>query len=221
MARQAGFWSVDDRLVEISLGGDPLETLNATVDFECVRPNLARAAGRARSPKGGRASLDVVLTFKMLVLQSLHGLSLAPTGRMVRDRLSWMRFCGLGIIDTVPDANTLWNAGGAHQGRRARRVVRGSGPGDQSGRVHPARWSDHRRQPHRSPAPTQLRRRDGGDQGGQDGVRDLAGQACQGGTKGHERALDRAVFQGQDARGRQQTSRPRDPDLRRQKPHRH
>ncbi|NSY39849.1 IS5 family transposase, partial [Leisingera sp. ANG59] len=31
------------------------------------------------------------------------------TERMVRDRLSWMRFCGLGIADTVPDANTLWD----------------------------------------------------------------------------------------------------------------
>lgn len=29
--------------------------------------------------------------------------------KMVRDRLSWMRFCGLGIADTVPDANTLWD----------------------------------------------------------------------------------------------------------------
>ncbi|MFC0161912.1 transposase, partial [Mameliella alba] len=45
----------------------------------------------------------------MLVLQSLHGLSLESTERMVRDRLSWMRFCGLGIADTVPDANTLWD----------------------------------------------------------------------------------------------------------------
>ncbi len=29
--------------------------------------------------------------------------------RMVRERLSWMRFCGLGIADTVPDASTLWD----------------------------------------------------------------------------------------------------------------
>jgi transposase, IS5 family len=27
----------------------------------------------------------------------------------VRDRLSWMRFCGLGPGDAVPDANTLWD----------------------------------------------------------------------------------------------------------------
>lgn len=109
MAKQAGFWSVDDRLAEISAGGDPLEILNATVDFERFRPILERAAGKARSAKGGRPSLDVVLKFRMLVLQSLHGLSLEATERMVRDRLSWMRFCGLGIADTVPDANTLWD----------------------------------------------------------------------------------------------------------------
>ena len=109
MAKQAGFWSVEDRLAEISEGGDPLETLNKTVDFERFRPILERAAGRPRSPKGGRPALDVVLKFRMLVLQSLHGLSLDATERMVRDRLSWMRFCGLGIVDTVPDANTLWD----------------------------------------------------------------------------------------------------------------
>jgi hypothetical protein len=38
MAKQAGFCSVDDRLAEISAGGDPLENLNATVDFERFRP---------------------------------------------------------------------------------------------------------------------------------------------------------------------------------------
>ncbi|MFW8637577.1 transposase, partial [Cribrihabitans pelagius] len=106
MSRQAGFWSVDDRLAEISAGGDPLETLNATVDFERFRPILECAAGRPRSSKGGRPALDIVLKFGMLVLQSLHGLSLEGTERMVRDRLSWMRFCGLGIAGTVPDANT-------------------------------------------------------------------------------------------------------------------
>ncbi len=109
MAKQAGFWSVEDRLEEISAGGDPLETPNATVEFERFRPILEKAAGRPPSSKGGRPAMDVVLKFRMLVLQSLHGLSLEATERMVRDRLSWMRFCGLGIADTVADANTLWD----------------------------------------------------------------------------------------------------------------
>jgi IS5 family transposase len=113
MSKQLGFWSIEDRLAEISATGDPLETLNATVNFERFRSILEAAAGRRRGPKGGRPSLDVVLKFRMLVLQSLHGLSLEATERMVRDRLSWMRFCGLGISDTVPDANTLWECGGS------------------------------------------------------------------------------------------------------------
>ncbi len=109
MAKPAGFWSVEERLSEISDSGDPLETLNAAVNFERFRPILERAAGCPGSRKGGRPALDVVLKFRMLVLQSLYGLSLDARERMVRDKLSWMRFCGLGITDTGPDANTLWD----------------------------------------------------------------------------------------------------------------
>lgn len=64
------------RLNEISASGDPLETLNATVDFEMFRPILERTTGASRSAKGGRPPFDAVLKFRMLVLQSLHGLSL-------------------------------------------------------------------------------------------------------------------------------------------------
>jgi len=79
------------------------------VDFERFRPILEYAAGNSRGPKGGCPSLDLVLKFRMLVLQSLHGPSLEATERMVWDRLSWMRFCGLRIADTAPDAITLWD----------------------------------------------------------------------------------------------------------------
>ncbi len=70
-----------------------------------LRTTLTRGAGS----KGGRPGFDPVLKLKMLVLQSLHGLSLTQTSYMVRDRLSWMRFCGLGPGGTVPNANTLWD----------------------------------------------------------------------------------------------------------------
>lgn len=109
MQGQSGFWDVEDRLKELSAEGDPLEKLAATVDFEMFRPVLRTALGRSAGGKGGRPGFDPVLKFKMLVLQALHGLSLAQTSYMVRDRLSWMRFCGLGPGDTVPDANTLWD----------------------------------------------------------------------------------------------------------------
>ena len=109
MSGQLGFWSLEDRLAEISARGDPLETLAATVDFEMFRPVLVEALGERPRWKGGRPGFDPVLKFRMLVLQSLHGLSLEATEYLVRDRLSWMRFCELGPEDQVPDANTLWD----------------------------------------------------------------------------------------------------------------
>ena len=109
MSKQPSLWDVDNRLAEISADGDPLEKLSATVDFERFRPILETAAGRPRGAKGGRPALDVVLKFKMPVLQSLRGLSLEATEHMVRDRLSWTRFCGMDLSDKVPDANTLWD----------------------------------------------------------------------------------------------------------------
>ena len=46
--------------------------------------------------------------FKVLILQSSHNLSDERTVYLIRDRLSFMRFLGLGLADTVPDANTIW-----------------------------------------------------------------------------------------------------------------
>lgn len=106
---QSGFWDVQDRLRELSAQGNPLEKLATIVDFELFRAELTAALGTRDLRKGGRPAFDPVLKFRMLVLQALHGLSLAQTEYLVADRLSWMRFCRLGPGDAVPDANTLWD----------------------------------------------------------------------------------------------------------------
>lgn len=67
------------------------------------------ALGRPPRRKGGRPPFDPLLKFRMLVLQSLHGLSLEQTEHLVRDRLSWMWFCRISPEDRVPDANTPWD----------------------------------------------------------------------------------------------------------------
>jgi IS5 family transposase len=46
--------------------------------------------------------------FKVLVLQASHSLSDERTEFLIKDRLSFMRFLGLGLSDPVPDANTIW-----------------------------------------------------------------------------------------------------------------
>ena len=50
-----------------------------------------------------------MLKSRMLVLRAMHGLSLARIEFLVADRPGWMRVCGLGPGDAVPDANTLWD----------------------------------------------------------------------------------------------------------------
>ena len=46
--------------------------------------------------------------FRMLVLQALNNLSDEQVEYHVRDRLSFSRFLGLAIEDSIPDATTLW-----------------------------------------------------------------------------------------------------------------
>ena len=108
MDRQPGFFDLDDRYAQLSKSGDPLERLSAVVNFEAFRYRLNKALKRADGSKGGRPAYDPVLMFKVLVLQSLYSLSDEATEFMIRDRLSFMRFLGLGMKDRVPDATTIW-----------------------------------------------------------------------------------------------------------------
>jgi IS5 family transposase len=108
MGRAAGFFDVEERLAGLSKKGDDLERLTAVVDFELFRPELERAVPRADRAKGGRPPFDHVLMFKVLILQTQNNLSDERTEFYLRDRLTWMRFLGLGLGDPVPDANTIW-----------------------------------------------------------------------------------------------------------------
>ncbi len=51
MPRQAGFWSVEDRLRQLSAQGDPLEKLLEIVDFELFRAVLNEAVGNMDRPR--------------------------------------------------------------------------------------------------------------------------------------------------------------------------
>jgi IS5 family transposase len=104
MGRQSGFFDVEERLRELSAKGDDLERIAVLVDFVMFRAELARADGA----KGGRPAFDHVLMFKILLLQAMHGLSDERCEYLIKDRLSFMRFLGLGLADPVPDANTIW-----------------------------------------------------------------------------------------------------------------
>lgn len=108
MVGQPGFFDLDGRYSELSATGDPLERLASVVDFEVFRAELDRVLARSDRSKGGRPPMDAVLMFKVLVLQALYGMSDERAEFQIRDRLTFMRFLGLGLGDRVPDYSTIW-----------------------------------------------------------------------------------------------------------------
>ena len=108
MARQPGLFDVDERLRRLSDIGDQLEAFAAVVDFEMFRPELEAALSYGDGAKGGRPPFDPVMMFKILVIQAQNNLSDDRAEFLINDRLSFMRFLGLGLTDKVPDAKTIW-----------------------------------------------------------------------------------------------------------------
>lgn len=106
--RQAGMFEMDNRMGKIDTNGDPLVKLNEVVEWEMFRPELERIRQKARKSNAGRKPYDVVLMFKVLVVQSLYNLADDAVEFQILDRLSFMRFLGLEIGDRVPDAKTIW-----------------------------------------------------------------------------------------------------------------
>ena len=108
---QMGFFDLSDRYASLDAKKDPLAEINEIVPWEDFRPLLEqvwRKPESERKSRAGRKPLDAVLMFKTLVLGALYNLSDDQVEYQVRDRLSFMRFLGLGLGDRVPDAKTVW-----------------------------------------------------------------------------------------------------------------
>lgn len=108
MRGQAGFWDIEERYALLSEAGDPLEKLDAVIPWDVFHKPLAKALKRSDGAKGGRPPFDPLLMFKILVLQALYDLSDDQAEFVINDRLSFMRFVGLGLGEKVPDAKTIW-----------------------------------------------------------------------------------------------------------------
>ena len=108
MSGQPGFFDVQNRYEALSRAGDPLEGLRTMIPWESFRKHLKKTLQRKDNGLGGRPPFDDVLMFRVLVLQALYNLSDDQTEYQIRDRLSFMRFLGLDMDGTVPDAKTIW-----------------------------------------------------------------------------------------------------------------
>ena len=105
---QTGLLDWQIRFKQLDNGGDPLPKIQTMVDWKLFRPLLEVVRDKERKSSAGRKPFDVVLMFKVLILQSLYNLSDEQAEFQIRDRLSFMRFLDLSLGDDVPDAKTIW-----------------------------------------------------------------------------------------------------------------
>lgn len=105
---QTSLFDLENRYASLSEAGDPLERLEAVIDWELFRSILERLDAKDRKSAAGRKPTCRILMFKMLILQRLHNLSDERLQYQVTDRLSFMRFLGLDLAADVPDARTVW-----------------------------------------------------------------------------------------------------------------
>lgn len=106
--KQLGFFNESNRLNKLSQLGDSLEKLDKVIKWEMFRAILDKTLRKEPKGTGGRPPYDYVLLFKILILQRIYNLSDDQTEYQINDRISFMRFLGLGLDDRVPDAKTIW-----------------------------------------------------------------------------------------------------------------
>lgn len=106
--KQPGFWDWEERQNKLNQKKDLLVRLNEMVEWETFRPLLEKIHEKPRKSRAGRKPMDVLVMFKLLVLQQLYNISDEELEYQVSDRLSFMQFLGFGLADEVPDATTVW-----------------------------------------------------------------------------------------------------------------
>jgi IS5 family transposase len=103
--RKIGQLSFADGAV-VAAGGSSvaLDKVSALIDWDAVEALLAPLRGGAMGAPGYPA----LLLFKALLLQRWYGLSDPALEEGLKDRLSFRRFVGLPLSETIPDHSTLW-----------------------------------------------------------------------------------------------------------------
>lgn len=105
---QKGFWDFEERQQTLAKKKDVLNQLNTIIPWDNFRPILAQVHDKERKSDAGRKPFDVILMFKLLILQDLYNIGDDELEYQVNDRLSFMSFLELGLEDKIPDAKTVW-----------------------------------------------------------------------------------------------------------------
>ncbi len=108
---EMGYFDIANWYAGLDAENGPLARIDEVVPWEALRARLEtvwRRPPEERKSPAGRKPWDAVVMFKAIVLCELYNLSDDQVECQLRDRLSFMRFLGLGLEDKVPDAKTVW-----------------------------------------------------------------------------------------------------------------
>jgi transposase, IS5 family len=81
-----------------------LEEIKSYIDFEIFRKSLEMTFEKNNY---GPSRYDVVLMFKILIIQQWYELSDPEVEEQISDRISFRKFLGLSLIDKIPDETTI------------------------------------------------------------------------------------------------------------------
>ena len=104
-----GLFDEQEIIQKLSDIGNPLELITKEVDFEMFRSTLeSKLLNIDKKSNAGAKPYDVVMMFKILILQRYYGLGDTQIEYQILDRLSFKKFLGLESGDKVPDEKTVW-----------------------------------------------------------------------------------------------------------------
>lgn len=104
-----GLFDEQFTIERLSTIGNPLEKISNVIDFEIFRSTLeTKLLNTAKKNNAGAKPFDVVMMFKIMILQRYYGLGDKQVEFQIVDRLSFKKFLGLESGDKVPDEKTVW-----------------------------------------------------------------------------------------------------------------
>jgi transposase, IS5 family len=104
-----GLFDEEETYQKLSDIGNPLEKISKVIDFEMFRDSLeAKMLNCDKKNNAGAKPFDVVMMFKIIVLQPYYGLGDTQIEYQILDKLSFKKFLVLESGDKVPDEKTVW-----------------------------------------------------------------------------------------------------------------
>jgi len=104
-----GLFDEQENVAKLAAIGNPLEMISDVIDFEIFRNSLEESLlNKEKKSNAGAKPFDVVMMFKILILQRYYGLGDSQLEYQIIDRTSFKKFLRLESGDKVPDEKTVW-----------------------------------------------------------------------------------------------------------------